>query len=142
MFDFHDLPTVNAILNATSACFLICGYAFIRKRKIVAHRNCMLGAMAASALFLVSYLLYHYQVGATKFTGTGWIRPVYFAILISHTVLAAAIVPMALVTLYRALRNDFQRHRKIARCTLPLWLYVSATGVLIYLMLYHWFPNR
>ncbi|MEM1544349.1 MAG: DUF420 domain-containing protein [Candidatus Bathyarchaeia archaeon] len=142
MLDVRDLPTVNAILNAMSACFLICGYAFIRKRKIAAHRNCMLTAMTVSALFLISYLIYHSQVGATKFSGTGWVRPVYFAILISHTVLAAAIVPMATVTLYRALRKDFSRHRLIARWTLPIWLYVSVTGVLIYLMLYHWFSHR
>ncbi len=141
MLDVRDLPTVNAILNAMSACFLICGYAFIRKRKIAAHRNCMLTAMTVSALFLISYLIYHSQVGATKFSGTGWVRPVYFAILISHTILAAVIVPMAIITLYRALRKDFQRHRRIARWTLPLWLYVSVTGVLIYLMLYHWFPH-
>jgi len=142
VLDVRDLPTVNAILNAMSACFLICGYAFIRKRKIAAHRNCMLTAMTVSALFLISYLIYHSQVGATKFSGTGWVRPVYFAILISHTVLAAAIVPMATVTLYRALRKDFSRHRLIARWTLPIWLYVSVTGVLIYLMLYHWFSHR
>jgi len=141
VLDVGDLPTVNAILNAMSACFLICGYAFIRKRKIAAHRNCMLTAMTVSALFLISYLIYHSQVGATKFSGTGWVRPVYFAILISHTILAAVIVPMAIITLYRALRKDFQRHRRIARWTLPLWLYVSVTGVLIYLMLYHWFPH-
>jgi len=97
--------------------------------------------MTVSALFLISYLIYHSQVGATKFSGTGWVRPVYFAILISHTILAAVIVPMAIITLYRALRKDFQRHRRIARWTLPLWLYVSVTGVLIYLMLYHWFPH-
>lgn len=142
MLDIRYLPTVNAILNAISACLLIFGYAFIRKRNITAHRVCMLAAMVASALFLVSYLVYHSQVGATKFTQTGWVRPVYFAILISHTVLAAVIVPMALITLYRAFRNDFHRHRKIARWTFPIWLYVSATGVLIYLMLYHWFPSK
>lgn len=102
----------------------------------------MLGAMAASVLFLVSYLIYHSQVGTTRFAGTGWVRPVYFTILISHTVLAAVIVPMAIVTLYRALLKDFQRHRAVARWLLPIWLYVSATGVLIYLMLYHWFPHR
>jgi uncharacterized membrane protein YozB (DUF420 family) len=102
----------------------------------------MLGAVIASAAFFVSYAIYHAHAGATKFAGTGWVRPVYFAILISHTVLAAVIVPMALVTLVRALRGDFARHRAIARWTLPLWLYVSVTGVLIYLMLYHWFPSR
>ncbi|MCS7264738.1 MAG: DUF420 domain-containing protein [Armatimonadetes bacterium] len=142
MIEVRDLPTVNALLNGTSACLLILGYAFIRKGKIDAHRACMLAAIVTSALFLVSYLIYHSQVGATKFTGTGWVRPVYFTILISHTVLAAVIVPMALITIYRAFRNEFQRHRKIARWTFPLWLYVSATGVLIYFMLYHWFPSK
>lgn len=142
MLDVRDLPTINAILNGTSAFLLICGYAFILKRKVAAHRACMLAAMASSTLFLVSYLIYHAQVGATKFTGIGWVRYFYFAVLISHTVLAAVVVPMALITLYRALRNEFHRHRLIARWTLPIWLYVSATGVLIYLMLYHWFPHR
>ncbi len=138
----HDLPTLNALLNTCSAAFLILGYGFIRRRKVRAHQACMIGAFLASAAFLISYLIYHSQVGATKFAGTGWVRPVYFTILISHTVLAAAIVPMSLVTLYRALKQQFARHRAIARWTLPLWLYVSVTGVLIYLMLYHWFPNR
>ncbi|MCS7192321.1 MAG: DUF420 domain-containing protein [Armatimonadetes bacterium] len=142
MLDVRDLPTINAILNGTSAFLLILGYAFILKRKVSAHRACMLAAMASSTLFLVSYLIYHAQVGATKFTGIGWVRYFYFAVLISHTVLAAVVVPMALITLYRALRNEFHRHRLIARWTLPIWLYVSATGVLIYLMLYHWFPHR
>ncbi len=138
----HDLPTLNALLNACSAAFLVLGYGFIRRRKVRAHQACMIGAFLTSAVFLVSYLIYHSQVGATKFAGTGWVRLIYFAILISHTVLAAAIVPMALVTLYHALKQQFVRHRTIARWTLPLWLYVSVTGVLIYLMLYHWFPNR
>ncbi len=102
----------------------------------------MISAVIASALFLISYSIYHAYVGATRFAGTGWIRPVYFAILISHTVFAAFIVPMVFATLLRALRGNFQRHKAIARWTLPLWLYVSATGVLIYLMLYHWFPSR
>jgi uncharacterized membrane protein YozB (DUF420 family) len=142
MLTIHDLPTVNAILNATSAVLLVCGYAFIRRGKIDAHRICMLGAFASSVLFLASYSIYHAHAGSTKFVGTGWVRPLYFAILISHSVLAALIVPMAVVTLFRALRKDFQRHRAIARWTLPIWLYVSATGVLIYLMLYHLFPSR
>ncbi len=142
MLELNHLPTVNAFLNTASAVLLVCGYISIRKGKVKAHRAFMIGAMAASALFFASYLLYHAQVGATKFAGTGWIRPVYFAILISHTLLAAAIVPMALITLYRALRGNFQSHRSIARWTLPFWLYVSVTGVLIYLMLYHWFPSR
>ncbi|MFA0739918.1 DUF420 domain-containing protein [Fervidibacter sacchari] len=142
MLTIHDLPTVNAILNATSGLLLICGYAFIRRRNIDAHKVCMLGAVFASALFLTSYGIYHAHAGATKFAGTGWVRPLYFAILISHSALAALIVPMVLVTLFRALKGDFQRHRAIARWTLPIWLYVSVTGVLIYLMLYHLFPSR
>jgi len=126
----------------TSGLLLICGYAFIRRRNIDAHKVCMLGAVFASALFLTSYGIYHAHAGATKFAGTGWVRPLYFAILISHSALAALIVPMVLVTLFRALKGDFQRHRAIARWTLPIWLYVSVTGVLIYLMLYHLFPSR
>ena len=142
MLDVPILPTINALLNTTSAVLLTMGYIAIRRRQVQWHRACMIGAMVASALFLLCYLVYHAQVGATKFTGTGWVRPLYFAILISHTVLAAGIVPMALVTFFRALRNDFQRHRALARWTLPLWLYVSITGVVIYLMLYHLFPSR
>ncbi|GBC98279.1 hypothetical protein HRbin17_00781 [bacterium HR17] len=142
MLDIRDLPTVNAVLNATSAALLAVGYAFIRKGNIAAHRACMLGAVVASALFFASYTVYHAHAGTTKFAGTGWVRLVYFTVLISHTVLAAVIVPMVLVTLLRALRSDFQRHRALARWTLPLWLYVSVTGVLIYLMLYHWYPSR
>lgn len=132
------LPTLNAALNATSAVLLTAGFVFIRRRRIGAHKACMLSAFATSTLFLVSYLYYHWQVGATPFEGVGWTRPVYFAILISHTVLAAAVVPLVLVTLYRALRERFDRHRAIARWTLPIWLYVSVTGVVVYLMLYHW----
>jgi len=142
MLTIHDLPTVNAILNATSAVLLVCGYAFIRSGKVEVHRICMLGAFVVSALFLVSYSVYHAHVGSTKFAGTGWVRPLYFTILISHSALAALIVPMALITLFRALKGDFKRHRAIARWTLPIWLYVSVTGVLIYLMLYHLFPSR
>lgn len=142
MLDIRALPSLNALLNATSAALLVAGYLFIRRRNIAAHRTCMLGAVVASAAFFVSYAIYHAHAGTTKFAGTGWVRPVYFAILISHTLLAAVIVPMALTTLVRALRGDFARHRAIARWTLPLWLYVSVTGVLIYLMLYHWFPSR
>ncbi len=131
-----DLPTVNAALNAVSACFLIAGYVFIRRMEIRRHRICMILALATSTLFLGSYLVYHYQVGSVSFTGQGWVRPVYFSILISHIILAALILPLALVTLYRALRADFARHRRVARRTLPVWLYVSATGVIIYSMLY------
>ncbi|MFA0737105.1 MAG: hypothetical protein LKKZDAJK_000184 [Candidatus Fervidibacter sp.] len=136
------MPSLNALLNAASATLLVAGYLFLRRRNITAHRACMLGAVVASAAFFISYAIYHAHAGTTKFAGTGWVRPIYFAILISHTLLAAVIIPMVLLTLVRALRGDFARHRAIARWTFPLWLYVSVTGVLIYLMLYHWFPSR
>jgi uncharacterized membrane protein YozB (DUF420 family) len=133
-----SLPTVNALLNSTCAVLLVLGYRMIRARRIDAHRACMAGALAVSALFLASYLTYHYFAGATPFGHEGeWIRTVYFAVLLSHTVLAALVPPMALVTVYRALRDDLSRHRRIARWTLPIWLYVSVTGVLVYVMLYH-----
>jgi uncharacterized membrane protein YozB (DUF420 family) len=136
------LPHLNASLNTTSAILLITGYAFIRARRITAHRNCQISAFVCSTLFLVSYLTYHYFHGATHFPGQGIARPVYFTILISHTILAVVIVPLVLVTLYRAARGDFVRHRAIARWTLPLWLYVSVTGVIVYLMLYQIYPAR
>jgi uncharacterized membrane protein YozB (DUF420 family) len=131
-----DLPALNATLNAVAVLFLAAGYVFIRRRQIGAHRACMLSACAASALFLVSYVIYHANAGSKPFPGTGPIRTVYFVILATHVVLAAAIVPMALVTLTRALRERFDRHKRIARWTLPIWLYVSVTGVVIYWMLY------
>ena len=131
-----DLPALNASLNALASLFLLAGYVFVRQRKIGAHRACMLGALATSALFLTSYLIYHYNVGSRPFTGTGAIRLVYFAILISHVLLAIAIVPMVLVTVSRALTRRFDRHRRIARITWPLWMYVSVTGVIVYVMLY------
>ncbi|MFO7693985.1 MAG: DUF420 domain-containing protein [Vicinamibacterales bacterium] len=131
-----DLPALNASLNGVATLFLVAGYVFIRRRQIPAHRAFMLAAVAASALFLVSYVIYHANAGSRPFTGTGRIRAVYFAVLITHIVLAAAIVPMVLMTLSRALRQRFDRHAAIARRTLPLWLYVSVTGVVIYLMLY------
>ena len=130
------LPAVNAGLNALSACLLIGGYACIRRGRRAAHRRCMLAAFACSMLFLISYLVYHFQVGSVGFKGQGWIRPVYFTILITHTILATAVVPLALITLVRALREKFDAHRRIARWTLPIWLYVSVTGVVVYLMLY------
>jgi uncharacterized membrane protein YozB (DUF420 family) len=135
------LPTVNAALNATSAVLLVTGYVFIRRKKVSAHKACMVGAFLVSTLFLGSYLYYHYHHGATPFPGTGWVRIVYFSILIPHTTLAAAIVPLALTTLYRAWREQFERHKRIARWTLPTWLFVSVTGVVIYLMLYHLYPQ-
>ena len=135
------LPHLNAILNSTSAILLIAGYRFIRHGRINAHRNCQLTAFTTSALFLISYLTYHYYHGATRFPGQGIVRPIYFTILITHTILAVVIVPMIMLTLYRAARRDFIRHRRIARWTLPLWLYVSITGVIVYLMLYHLYPQ-
>ena len=131
-----DLPALNASLNGVATVFLAAGYVFIRRRQIQAHRASMLAAVTASALFLISYVIYHANAGSRPFTGTGPIRAVYFVILITHIVLAAAIVPMVLMTLARALRKRFDRHAAIARRTLPLWLYVSVTGVVIYVMLY------
>ena len=134
--DMSSLTTLNAILNSISGLFLATGYVMIRRRRITAHRACMLGAFTASTLFLVSYLIYHANVGSVPFTGIGTIRVVYFTILISHIVLAALILPLALVTLVQALRERFDRHARIARWTLPIWLYVSVTGVVVYWMLY------
>ena len=131
-----DLPALNATLNGVAALFLLAGYVFIRQRRISAHRASMLAAVAASALFLMSYVAYHANAGSKPFPGTGPVRAVYFIILVTHIVLAAAIVPMVLMTLSRALKQRFDRHAVIARRTFPLWLYVSVTGVLIYLMLY------
>lgn len=137
----HDLPRLNALLNATSGLLLLTGWLLIRRRRYRWHRNVMLGAFAVSCLFLLSYLTYHLQVGSVRFTGQGWVRPVYFSVLVSHVILAATIVPLALVTLWRGLSRRFKYHRRIARWTLPLWGYVSATGVLVYLMLYVLFPS-
>ena len=134
--DLSSLPTLNAILNSISGLFLVTGYLMIRQRRIRAHRACMLGAFTTSTLFLISYLTYHANVGSVAFTGRGAIRVVYFTILISHIVLAGLILPLALVTLVQALRERFDRHARIARWTLPIWLYVSVTGVVVYLMLY------
>lgn len=135
------LPTVNALLNGTSAVLLVSGYLLIRRRRVAAHRACMLAAFVVSTIFLVSYLTLRYYAGMTRFTGQGWIRPVYFTILVSHTILAAAIVPLVTVTLTRALKARFDGHVRIAQWTLPLWLYVSVTGVLVYLILYQLYPS-
>jgi uncharacterized membrane protein YozB (DUF420 family) len=132
----RDLPTLNAALNALAAGFLLWGFVLIRSGRREAHRRAMLAAVTCSALFLVSYLAYHAQVGSVRFARTGAIRTVYLAILLTHTVLAAAILPLVLVTLRRALRGDFARHRRLARITFPLWAYVSVTGVVVYWMLY------
>jgi uncharacterized membrane protein YozB (DUF420 family) len=136
LIPLSSLPVLNAALNSASALLLLSGYFFIRGGRIAAHRLCMLAAFATSTLFLTSYLIYHYHVGSVAFAGQGWIRRVYFAILISHTILAVAIVPLVLITLSRALRGRFDRHKRIARWTLPLWFYVSVTGVIVYWMLY------
>lgn len=131
------LPSINAALNATSAVLLTAAFLAIRARRIAVHIALMLAACMVSAAFLASYLYYHAQVGSVRFAGVGWSRPVYFAILITHTVLAIVIVPMVLRTLWLAARRRFELHRALARWTLPLWLYVSVTGVIVYWMLYH-----
>jgi putative membrane protein len=136
LISVSQLPTLNAALNSLSAVFLCAGYLFIRAKNRDAHRRCMLAALACSTLFLISYLVYHFQVGSVGFKGQGWLRPIYFTILITHTILAATVPPLALITLVRALRERFDAHRRIARWTLPIWLYVSVTGVVVYLMLY------
>lgn len=140
MIPISNLPAVNATLNGISAVLLISGFIAIRKGNRRAHRTLMLSALGVSILFLVSYLYYHSQAGTTRFTGQGWVRSVYFIILGSHTILAMVIVPLVIATLYFALRENFVRHRRLARVTLPTWLYVSITGIVVYLMLYQWFP--
>lgn len=131
-----DLPALNATLNAISTVLLVTGYVFIRRRERQKHKACMIAALVTSALFLTSYVIYHAQVGSVPFKGTGWIRTLYFVVLIPHVILAAAIVPPILITVSRALSAKYDKHRRIARWTLPLWLYVSVTGVIVYLMLY------
>lgn len=131
-----DLPTVNATLNGLAATFLVIGFVLIRKRRIEAHRRAMLTAFGCSVLFLTSYLIYHFQVGSVRFPGQGVARTVYLSILLTHTVLAAAVPFLAAITLFRALQRSFPQHRRIARWTFPIWLYVSITGVVIYWMLY------
>jgi len=130
------LPTVNAVLNAASAALLLNGYRLIRRRRVAAHRACMLAALVTSSLFLASYLYYHAHVGSVHYTGEGWLRPIYFTILATHTLLAASVPPLALRTLYLAWTGQIARHRRIARWTWPIWMYVSVTGVVVYLMLY------
>jgi uncharacterized membrane protein YozB (DUF420 family) len=136
MFNYQDLPTVNASLNALAAMLLVIGYILIRRRNWIAHRNVMTAALACSVLFLVSYLTYHYHEGSRSFPGTGTARTVYLTILLTHTVLAAAVPFLAGITVVRAWRQRYPQHRKIARWTLPIWLYVSVTGVVVYWMLY------
>jgi len=134
------LPTLNAVLNGISALLLCSGYVFIRRRQIEAHRACMIAAFAVSVLFLISYVTLHAQVGSTSFTGTGWVRPLYFFVLITHIVLAALVPFLAIVTLWRAWRERFESHARLARWTLPIWLYVSVTGIVVYLMVYVLYP--
>jgi uncharacterized membrane protein YozB (DUF420 family) len=131
-----DLPALNATLNAIASVLLVTGYIFIRRGERKKHQACMIAALVMSALFLTSYVVYHLQVGSVPFQKTGWIRTVYFLVLVPHVILAAAITPMVLITVSRALSSRFDKHRAIARWTLPLWLYVSVTGVIVYVMLY------
>lgn len=142
---FHHL---NGFLNLTSGLFLASGFFFILRKKIRAHRFCMLAATIISSIFVVSYLTHHalltyaYGLGPTRFTGEGLARPIYFTILLSHTILAAGIGPFVIITLYHALKGNFAKHRKIARLVMPIWLYVSMTGFTVYMMLYHFYPGR
>lgn len=142
MTDFYSvLPHLNATLNASSFILLSSGYYFIRQKRVIAHRNCQIAALTTSVLFLISYIVYHLHHGTTRFAGQGIARPIYFTILTTHTILAAVIVPLVIITVRRAMRGDFLRHKAIARWTLPMWLYVSITGVVVYLMLYHLYPS-
>jgi uncharacterized membrane protein YozB (DUF420 family) len=134
--DIHDLPAVNASLNAASGVLLLVGYALMRARRIEQHRQVMLAAFVTSSLFLICYLVYHAQVGSVRFMRQGFVRPLYYAILITHVTLAATVLPLAIVTLSRGLKARFAQHRRIARWTFPIWLYVSVTGVLVYVLLY------
>ncbi len=136
MIEIRDLPALNALLNLTSAILVATGFYFVRQKKIGAHRACMVAAVVVSSFFLTSYLIYHYQVGSVPFEPEGLIRTVYFTILFTHTVLAVVVVPMVLRTVYLAVRDQLEKHRRIARWTFPVWLYVSVTGVIVYLMLY------
>jgi uncharacterized membrane protein YozB (DUF420 family) len=135
------LPTLNAALNGLSALLLAAGFVLIRRGHIRAHRACMLAAFGTSTLFLISYLVYHVQAGATPFVGQGLVRPIYYSLLISHIVLAAFVVPLAITVLYRGLTGRFFKHRRLARWVLPVWLYVALTGLVVYLMLYHLYPS-
>ena len=137
MIPYSYLPHINAILNSTSAVLLLAGYLRIRNRDRIGHRRFMISALVSSSLFLISYLVYHAHAGSVRFQGRGFVRPVYFGILLSHTMLAACVLPLVCVILYFALKRRFDRHRKLARVGFPVWLYVSVTGVLVYLMLYH-----
>ena len=138
MIAITDLATVNAVLNATAAVLIGTGFYFIKAKNIQAHKVCMIAAMVVSALFLTSYLVYHYNVGSVPFKKQGWIRGIYFPLLFTHTVLAVVVLPMVLRTVFLALKGRFRNHVRIARWTFPVWMYVSITGVVVYLMLYRW----
>lgn len=138
---FQDLPAINATLNGTSAVFLTVGFWMIKRGHKTAHRNCMVCALIASTIFLTLYLVYHYQAGHTRFENPAWFRPYYLGLLATHVLLAAAIVPMVIMTVLRAVRGRFEAHRRLARWTWPLWMYVSVTGVVIYFLLYKIFPQ-
>jgi putative membrane protein len=135
------LPPMNAVLNGTSAALLVTGLWFIKQGRREAHKRCMISALVVSTIFLVGYLTYHFQAGTTRFSGTGWVRTLYLSILGTHTVLAITVPPLAIATLVRALQERFDRHRRIARITFPIWLYVSVTGVVVYLMLRGDYPQ-
>src|SRR5215471_11015315 len=136
MADYSIFPALNAVLNGASAVLITTGRVLIGRKAVQLHRACMIAAVCTSSIFLASYLYYHAHVGSVRFPGQGWVRPLYFTILISHTLLAAAVVPLVLLSLNHGLRSRFDRHRKISRWTFPIWLYVSITGVIVYIMLY------
>jgi putative membrane protein len=138
----NDLPAVNATLNGLSALFLATGFVFIKKKNVPAHRLCMISAFVTSAIFLACYLTYHYYHGVTRFENPAWFRPIYLTLLFTHTILAVVIVPLIFMTLSRALKERFDKHKQIARWTWPLWMYVSVTGVIVYWLLYQKFPQR
>jgi uncharacterized membrane protein YozB (DUF420 family) len=139
---FSDLPKINASLNALSAVLLTAGYIFIKRKNKTAHRNCMIGAVTCSVIFLGCYLYYHFHAGRTIFKDPAWFRPIYLTLLLTHTLLAVTIIPMIIITVRRAAKARFDLHKKIARWTWPIWMYVSVTGVLIYFLLYQIFPQR
>lgn len=141
MIDVYDLPALNAALNTAAVFLLVTGYLMIRRGKVAQHKACMLTAMVVSVLFLTSYVVYHIHAGSMRFTTPGWPRILYYSILFTHVPLAASVLPLVIITAIRALRGRFDSHRRIAHWTLPIWLYVAVTGVLVYLMLYQWFPS-
>lgn len=141
MLEIHDLPHVNAALNGATILFLAAGLYFILQGRPDRHRACMIGALVVSGAFLVSYLIYHFNSGLAQFGGTGVIRPIYFAILIAHIIIAVAITPLVPITVFRALSGRFERHKRIARWTWPLWMYVALSGVIVYVMAVHLYPN-